>query len=124
MADRKVSPAARAALAAVDWAVIDAMTDEDIARQIAENPDAGPDLSDAPPEALRIVHSPGGVNVRAIRAKFDLTQAAFAERFGFSLGAVRDWEQNRKAPEGPARTLLLLIEEHPDLVAAAVRAAA
>ncbi|AWJ94426.1 transcriptional regulator (plasmid) [Azospirillum baldaniorum] len=124
MADTtKLSPAAQAALAAVDWKAIDAMTDDDIARQIAANPDAV-DLGNAPPEALRVVHPPGGVAVRAIRGKLDLTQAEFAARFGFSIGAVRDWEQGRKQPDAQARVLLLLIDQAPDMVADAVRAVA
>ncbi|MCW2242085.1 helix-turn-helix domain-containing protein [Azospirillum canadense] len=124
MADTtKLSPAAQAALAAVDWKAIDAMTDDDIARQIAANPDAV-DLGDAPPEALRVVHPSGGVAVRAIRAKLDLTQAEFAARFGFSVGAVRDWEQGRKQPDAQARVLLRLIDQAPDMVADAVRAVA
>ncbi len=109
-----------AALAAIDWKRIDAMTDEDIARQIAENPDAAPDMSDAPPEAVHVVHPPGGVNVRGIRAKLDLTQAEFAARFGLSLGTLRDWEQGRKQPEPATRTLLFVIEQTPDVVAAVV----
>lgn len=108
------------ALRATDWAAIDAMTDEDIARQIAENPDAAPDLSDVPPEHLRIVHPPGGVSVRGIRAKLGLTQAEFAERFGFPIGTLRDWEQGRKQPEAATRTLLFVIERNPELVAAVV----
>lgn len=109
-----------AALAAVDWARIDAMTDADIGRQIAENPDAPPDLSDAPPEAVRVAHPPGGVNVRGIRAKLGLTQEAFAARFGFAVGTLRDWEQGRKRPEPATRTLLLVIERNPELVAGVV----
>ena len=35
----------KTAIATVDWAKIDAMTDEDIARQIAKNPDLAPDLT-------------------------------------------------------------------------------
>lgn len=124
MADRKVSSEARKALASIDWHAIDAMTDEDIARQIEENPDAPRDLSDAPPEAVRVVHPVGRINVRAIRAKLDLTQAQFAERFGFSVGAVRDWEQGRKEPDTPSRVLLLLIDREPAMVAEAVRAVA
>ena len=124
MADTtKLSPAAQAALAAVDWKAIDAMTDDDIARQIAANPDAM-DLGDAPPGALRVVHPPGGVAVRALRAKLDMTQAEFAACFGFSVGAVRDWEQGRKQPDAQARVLLRLIDQAPDMVADAVRAVA
>ena len=91
---------------------------------IAGNPDAGPDLSNAPPAALRVVHPPGSVDVRGIRAKLDLTQADFAARFGFSVGAVRDWEQGRKKPDTPTRVLLMLIDRDPELVADAVRAVA
>ena len=125
MADKiTVSPAAAAAFAAMDWAALDAVTDDDIAAEIAGNPEACADLSDAPPGALRVVHPPGGVAVRAIRARLDLTQADFAARFGFSVGAVRDWEQGRKKPDTPTRALLLLIDRDPDLVAEAVRAVA
>jgi len=55
-----------AAFAAVDWKALDAVTDAEIASQIADNPDAGPDLADVPPAVLRVVHPSGGVNVRAI----------------------------------------------------------
>lgn len=115
-----------AALAAIDFKRIDAMTDADIARQIADNPDAAPDLSDAPPEMVRPVHPPGGVNVRGIRAKLNLTQAEFAARFGFPVGTLRDWEQGRTIPDAATQTLLFVIEREPELVAAVVaqRAAA
>ncbi|PWC89812.1 hypothetical protein TSH100_04015 [Azospirillum sp. TSH100] len=109
-----------AAMAAIDWKRIDAMTDEDIARQIAENPDAAPDLSDAPPELIHPVHPPGGVNVRGIRAKFNLTQRQFADRFGFPLGSLRDWEQGRYQPDPATQTLLFVIERDPELVATVV----
>lgn len=109
-----------AALADIDWEAIDAMTDEDIARQIAEDPDAPPDLSDAPPELVRVIHPPGGVNVRGIRAKLDLTQEEFAVRFGFSVNHLHDWEQSRTQPDASTQILLLVIEREPELVAAVV----
>jgi putative transcriptional regulator len=62
------------------------------------------------------VHAPAAVDVAAIRAKLGLTQEAFAARFGFSKGAVRDWEQGRKVPEAGARILLKVIEKRPDIV--------
>ncbi len=37
---------AKAAAREVDWARLDATTDEEIARQIAEDPDVAPDLSE------------------------------------------------------------------------------
>ena len=62
------------------------------------------------------VHAPAAVDVAAIRAKLGLTQEVFAARFGFSKGAVRDWEQGRKVPEASARILLKVIEKRPDIV--------
>ena len=42
---KKLSKAATEALAATDWNKIDAMSDGDISRQIAANPDAAPDMA-------------------------------------------------------------------------------
>ena len=67
---------------------------------------------------------PEDMDVRAIRAKLGLTQAAFAARFGFSPAAVRDWEQHRRRPEAAARVLLKVIDREPDAVARALAAAA
>lgn len=46
----------------------------------------------------------------------NLSQRAFAERYGFSAAAVRDWEQGRRTPEKAARTLLMLIDREPEAV--------
>lgn len=62
------------------------------------------------------VRVPDQVDVKAIRAKTKLSQAAFAERYGFSAGAVRDWEQRRKAPERANRILLTIIDRRPDVI--------
>jgi putative transcriptional regulator len=70
------------------------------------------------------VHVPASVDVAAIRAKLGLTQEEFATRFGFSKGAVRDWEQGRKGPEASARILLKVIDKRPDVVIEILDAAA
>jgi putative transcriptional regulator len=70
------------------------------------------------------VHVPAFVDVAAIRASLGLTQAAFAACFGFSRGAVRDWEQGRKVPEASARILLKVIDKRPDVVLAVLDDAA
>lgn len=62
------------------------------------------------------VHVPASVDVAAIRSKLGFTQQAFAARFGFSKGAIRDWEQGRKVPEASARILLKVIDKRPDVV--------
>ena len=94
--NKKVSNAAKQALAAVDWARIDAMGDDDIARQIADNPDAAPDLAPA-------------IDVRAIRLAAGMTQVRFAEAYAFRVRTVQEWERGAKRPGGPARTLLRAI---------------
>jgi putative transcriptional regulator len=68
------------------------------------------------------VHVPASVDVRAIRKNMHLTQAEFALAFGFSTGAVRDWEQGRSNPEPTARVLLKVIEKRPDAVREALAA--
>ena len=60
------------------------------------------------------------VDVRAIRKASGLTQQAFASTYGFTLGALRDWEQGRKQPERTARVLLRVIANEPDAVARVV----
>lgn len=109
-----------AARAVIDSAAIDAMTEADVAAQITADPDVPRDLSDAPADALRVIHPPGGISVRGIRAKLDLTQEEFAARFGFTVGRLRDWEQGRTQPDAATQTLLFVIERDPELVASVV----
>jgi putative transcriptional regulator len=60
---------------------------------------------------------PDLVDVAAIRnADGNLTQQAFAKRYGFTWSAVRDWEQGRKKPERSARIVLALIAAEPEAV--------
>lgn len=68
-------------------------------------------------EPGRVWTPPASVNVPEIRGRLKLSQRAFAERYGFSAAAVRDWEQGRRTPEKAARTLLMLIDREPDAVA-------
>ena len=56
------------------------------------------------------------VNVRTVRCRLGLSQSQFAARFGFSAASVRNWEQGRTQPEGPARILLAVIARHPEAV--------
>jgi len=50
-----------------------------------------------------------------IRRKLDLSQSAFAGLMGVSLRTVQDWEQGRRRPSGPAKSLLRIAEQHPDV---------
>ena len=52
---------------------------------------------------------------RRVRAATQLTQFDFAARLGVPVETVRNWEQGKRMPRGPARALLKLIEHAPDL---------
>jgi putative transcriptional regulator len=67
------------------------------------------------------VFVPGDVDVKKIREKLGLTQEVFAQKFGLSLFTVRQWEQNRRVPEGPTRMFLMIIEAEPETTARSVR---
>ncbi|MGH6671151.1 MAG: helix-turn-helix domain-containing protein [Xanthobacteraceae bacterium] len=51
---------------------------------------------------------------RNIRGRTGLTQAAFAARIGVPVETVRNWEQGKRTPRGPARALLKVIEQAPE----------
>ncbi len=63
----------------------------------------------------RVVRVPT-VDVAAARKKLGLTQEGFATVFGVSVGTVRNWEQKRRRPEGPAKVLLAMIDKDPEAV--------
>lgn len=52
--------------------------------------------------------------VRALREQFGLSQDKFASLVGISVGTLRNWEQGRRKPEGPARVLLRVAALHPE----------
>lgn len=64
----------------------------------------------------RQIRVPDQVDVKSIREKLGVSQAEFAIRFGFSLASLRNWEQGRRFPDGPARTLLRVIDAAPQAV--------
>jgi putative transcriptional regulator len=55
------------------------------------------------------------LDVRALRNRSQLTQVQFAARLGVPLETIRNWEQGKREPRGPARALLTLIARAPDL---------
>ena len=67
-----------------------------------------------------IDHKNPATFVRHVRARCGLTQAAFAERIEVPLETVRNWEQGKRSPRGPARALLKLIDRVPDVAFAAL----
>jgi len=63
------------------------------------------------------------IDVRTLRRNLGLSQSEFARRFGFAAATVKNWEQGRTDPDGPARTLLAVIAHHPEAVEDALRKA-
>ena len=66
-----------------------------------------------------VVHSveiPDRIDVKGIRSKLGMSQGIFAARFGVSTATLRNWEQGRRKPEGPARVLLTIIDREPEAV--------
>lgn len=62
------------------------------------------------------VHFPPGGDVAAIRKRTGLSQPAFAAQIGVSVATLRNWEQGRRCPDGPARVLLALLAKDPGIV--------
>jgi putative transcriptional regulator len=58
--------------------------------------------------------------VRDLRRRACLTQIEFAARLGVPVETIRNWEQGKRAPRGPARALLAVIAHSPDTVFAAL----
>jgi len=63
-----------------------------------------------------VVHVPEIVDVVAVRRRTGLSQAAFSRRIGVSPATLRNWEQGRRRPEGPARVLLAMLDRNPRIV--------
>ena len=58
--------------------------------------------------------------VRDLRLRTKLTQAEFASRLGVPIETIRNWEQGKRSPRGPARALLTVIAHDPEMVFAAL----
>ena len=66
-------------------------------------------VASAPAEA-------GSLAVRDLRRRACLTQMEFAAKLGVPVETIRNWEQGKRAPRGPARALLAVIAHAPDTV--------
>ena len=58
--------------------------------------------------------------VRDLRRRARLTQREFAARLGVPVETIRNWEQGKRVPRGPARALLAVIAHAPETVFAAL----
>jgi putative transcriptional regulator len=90
----------------VHRARVEATTEAEIAAQEAEDEAQARDAAAA--------------YARRVRRRTGLTQAAFAARIGVPLDTVRNWEQGKRAPAGPARALLRVLDRAPEAALAAL----
>lgn len=118
MATKRVtvtSEIAEAALRSVDWAAQDALTDADIAAQIAADPDVAPDMAD---RFLRTA-----ALTQRVRRKTGLSQSEFAARYRIPVRTLQEWEQGRREPETTVLAYLTAIEREPEVIGRALAAA-
>ncbi len=79
-------------------------------------------------EILRGIRAPSrefhvdAAAVKALRASLDISQAQFAKLLSVDLATLRNWEQGRREPTGPARALLRAIRNDPKRVLSALAA--
>src|SRR5690606_27059206 len=57
-----------------------------------------------------------GDDIAALRRFVRLTQEQFAQTIGISVHTLRNWEQGRRTPEGPAIALLRIAAKHPRII--------
>jgi putative transcriptional regulator len=67
---------------------------------------------------------PRATDVARIRRRLGLSQSQFAAFMGVSVATLRNWEQKRREPHGPARSLLLVAARQPVAVRDAFHSAA
>ena len=108
-------------LSKVNWAKIARTSEKDIAAQIASDADTAPVFTDAElKRARRVVPLSSARNVKSLRRRLGLSQQQFADRYGFSVETIRNYEQGHRQPVGPARVLLQVIANEPDAVTRAL----
>lgn len=124
---RMQKAAAEAEMAKVDWAAVDAITDEEIAAGIEADPDAAPDLT------LRVLQTrfrdshwplPAGRRVRLVRMALGLSQSEFSAAYHIPLRTLQGWERGARAMDETAAAYIRAIAFEPDRVRRALRNAA
>lgn len=57
-----------------------------------------------------------GRDIASLRKFVNLSQTQFAQAIGISVHTLRNWEQDRRRPEGPALALLRIAARHPRII--------
>jgi putative transcriptional regulator len=73
---------------------------------------------------LMLGHFESGSDIAALRRFVGLTQSQFARALGISVHTLRNWEQGRRQPDGPAIALLRIAARHPRVIRENIKVAA
>ena len=95
------------------------MKDDDFSELVTSIKEAG-DIrrgNRAPSRVFEI----GPVDIKAVRQRLQRSQSEFVLMIGVSVATLRNWEQGRRRPEGPARALLKVAAEEPEAIEKALR---
>ena len=80
------------------------------------------DPEDFPVDQAALDRARMGRRVRRLRQRLELTQEQFATRYGIPVANVRQYEIGRVMPPPAVRSYLKVIEQQPELAAAALAA--
>jgi len=105
-------PSKPARLSSKQAARLDAMTDDQITAAALSDPDAQPWTDDDFAQAKEA----GGARIKVTRLRLGMSQADFAEAFGFSLRVLQEWERGRAEPPAAIRSYLRVIDREPEAV--------
>lgn len=102
-----------------DWAAFDAKTDEEIAADVASDPDAARlSTPERPSRARRLALA------KLVRQKLRMSREGFAESYGIPLETLKSWEAHEVTPSPVEEAYLRLIEREPDFAKVSLPVAA
>lgn len=97
------------------------MKDELFAELLESIREGGVILRGEKPASRIFAYNIQPLDVKRIREAFQLSQREFAAVLGINIETLQNWEQGRRAPQGPARVLLQVAARHPEAVWDVVR---
>ena len=94
---------------------------EDVFRELVASIEEAGDIKRRSREPSRFFEI-GPVDIKTVRKRLQRSQSEFALMIGVSVATLRNWEQGRRRPDGPARALLKVATENPEALEKALRA--
>lgn len=107
--DTKVASRDQYGMTADDWRRFDAKTDEEIAADVASDPDSAPIQTPEQLARMRRVSL-----AKHVRHKLAMSREAFAAGYGIPLDTLNAWERHQAKPTPAEEAYLRLIEREPE----------